>query len=133
MTMKNTLTSIVLSGALALSVASCKVQSIYNYNEKIAEEQVKFQAENRALGQYGILTVEKTDGRTIEYVAKYIPNTKKYKVEEVIVTTDGNKKPFNINDPIGKLVVAEGQTQLDTYLPKIKQDKIDKALELIKE
>ncbi len=72
MTIRKTLTSIVLAGALVLGIAGCsKDHSQYKYDSKIGEDQVTF-IEKSWLGGLSyddnILTVTKPDGRIIKYV-----------------------------------------------------------------
>ena len=70
MTIRKTLTSIVLAGALALGTAGCsRDHSQYKYDGKIGEDQVKFTEKGYGLfPDDNILTVKKLDGRIIQYV-----------------------------------------------------------------
>jgi len=70
MAIRETLTSIVLVGALALGVAGCKDNPEYHFNGKIGEEQVKFY--ERELGIHNILEVIKADGSKVKLLSVFI-------------------------------------------------------------
>lgn len=126
MSIRKTLTGIVLAGALALGSTGCggKDYSMYCYNGKIGEDQVTFtQRRYIYLPSDNILTVTKPDGRIIKYGDKFKDDLK---LDYVQITKGGLTTEYT-HDEIGKPVLEEAQKQFDIYLQKIKETKIRDA------
>ena len=124
--MKKTLISIVLAGALAFGVSGCsKTHTIYHYDGKIGEEQVRFYEEGA--GSCNILEVIRTDGT----VVKYSDLLDDFKLDFIDITKDGETIRYS-DDVIGQDVLEEGQSQFEGYLAKIPKLKQTKGLMDIK-
>jgi len=115
MTVRKTLTSIVLAGALALGGAGCSNNPEYHFNGKIGEEQVKFYEEDA--GNDNILEVVKTDGSKV----KYGDLNDDFKLEYVQITVGDNTTKYNASstNPVVKGIVEKAQKEFDDYLTKI--------------
>ena len=126
MTIRKTLTSIVLAGALALGTAGCnRDHSQYKYYGKIGEEQVTFIEKEYLLKEDdNILTVIKSDGRIIRYVDKYGDDLV---LEYVKITANGSTIKYIADDEVGKSILKESQKQFDIYLEDIKKQKLTKS------
>jgi len=132
MTIKKTLISIVLAGALALGISGCrKDHSQYVYNGKIGEDQVTFTEKKYFLGSDddNILIVKKSDGRFIRYVDRLGEDLK---LENVEIKANGQTINYTANDEVGKPILAEAQKQFDVYLQKIKETRTNQGLENLK-
>ena len=133
MTIKKTLTSIVLAGALALGVTGCSDRidhSQYKYSGQIGEDQVTFEEKEFSMGQTddNILTVTKKDGRII----KYVDRTDDLKLEYVEIEANGQTTKYTANDEVGKPILEEGQKQFDAYMQQIKETRTNQGLENLK-
>jgi predicted component of type VI protein secretion system len=129
MTIKNTLTSIVVAGTLALGTTGCKDYSSYKYNGLIGQDSVKFEISYQDIVNTNTMTVKKPSGIIVSYIDKYHDDLK---LEYVEITKDGIKKGYSSHDAIGKPIVAEGQKQFDNYLPQILEIKINEGLNNLK-
>jgi len=116
MTVRKTLTSIVLAGALALGGAGCSNNPEYHFNGKIGEEQVKFYEEDLG-GDDNILEVVKADGSKV----KYGDLNDDFKLEYVQITVGDNTTKYNASstNPVVKGIVEKAQKEFDNYLTKI--------------
>ena len=121
MSVRKSLTNIVLVGALALGIGGCSTQDTYHYNGKIGEEQVRFYEEN--LGRYNTLEVSRADGTVVEYSDR----NDDLKLDYIDITRDGETTRYE-PDVIGQKVMEEAQLQFDKYLEKIHEIKQTKGL-----
>jgi len=130
MTIRKTLTSIVLAGALALGTAGCsRDHSQYKYDGKIGEDQVKFTEKGYGLfPDDNILTVKKLDGRIIQYVDR----SDDLKLGYVEITANSQTMRYTANDEVGKAILEEAQEQFDTYMNQIKETRTNQGLENLK-
>ena len=126
MTIRKTLTSIVLAGALALGTAGCsRDHSQYKYDGKIGEDQVKF-TEKDAIALRK--KAEKLDGRIIQYVDR----SDDLKLGYVEITANSQTMRYTANDEVGKAILEEAQEQFDTYMNQIKETRTNQGLENLK-
>lgn len=128
MTMKKTLTSIVLAGALALGGCSGKVEdSRYNFKGNLGNEQVEFRTDVETWTWTGddtnYLTVTKEGGKTITYIDRH----NNLKLDEVKIGDEVYR-----NDAVGQQALELAQKQFDGYLTKILEYKQQKAVDAIK-
>ncbi len=116
MTVRKTLTSIILAGALALGGAGCSNNPEYHFNGKIGEEQVKFYEVDLG-GNHNILEVVKADGSKV----KYRDLNDDFKLEYVQITVGDNTTKYNASstNPVVKGIVEKAQKEFDDYLAKI--------------
>ena len=130
MTIRKTLTSIVLAGALALGTAGCsRDHSQYKYDGKIGEDQVTFTEKRYGLfPDDNILTVKKLDGRIIQYVDR----SDDLKLGYVEITANSQTMRYTANDEVGKAILEEAQEQFDTYMNQIKEIRTNQGLENLK-
>ena len=133
MTIRKTLTSIVLAGALALSTAGCSNRvdhSQYKYDGKIGEDQVTFTEKSYGFSvDDNILTVTKSDGRVIKYVDS---KGEDLKLEYVEISKNGQTTKYTADDEIGKPILGEAQKQFDAYIQQIKEIRTNQGLENLK-
>ena len=124
-----TLNKILCVGAAALTLllGGCD-RTIYNYKGMINGEQIKFEGTKSIGTGLNVLLVRRTDGRVIEYLDNQNNNLK---LENVNVIVDGNTTYYKM-DKIGRPIIEEAQKQFDSYLGKIKEEKIKQGLESIK-
>jgi|SRR3989344_2981753 len=115
MTVRKTLTSIVLAGALALGGAGCSNNPEYHFNGKIGEEQVKFYEKDLANDNF--LEVVKADGSKV----KYGDFDDDFRLDHVQITVGDNTTKYNANstNPMAKGIVKKAQKEFDDYLTKI--------------
>ena len=115
MTIRKTLTSIVLAGALALGGAGCSNNPEYHFNGKIGEEQVKFYEGD--FGNDNFLEVVKTDGSKVVYG----DIDDDFKLDYVKITVGDNTTKYNASssNPIVSGIVEKAQKEFDDYLTKI--------------
>jgi len=134
MGIKQTLTSIVLAGALALGTVGCNIDyhldhSQYTYDGKIGEDKVTFtETECFAAEDDNILTITKPDGRVIKYVDRLKEDLK---LEYVQITANGQTTKYTADDEVGKSILKEAQKQFDVYLQKIDEAKAQERKERI--
>lgn len=131
MTIKKSLTSIVLAGALALSTVACGRidHSQYKYDGKIGEDQVRFTEIYQLFAEDdNILTVTKSDGRKITYIDSLKEDLK---LEGVIIIKNGQITTYTADDEVGKPVLEEAQKQFDAYMQKIEKAKTQEKNERI--
>ncbi len=131
MSVRKTLTSIVLVGALALGTAGCrKHHSQYIYEGKIGEDKVSF-TEKRCFmsDDDNILMVSKPDGRVIKYVDRLGDDLK---LEYVEITKNGQTTEYTPNDEVGKPILEEAQKQFANYIKQIKETRTNQGLENLK-
>jgi len=116
MTIRKTLTSIVLAGALALGGAGCSNNPEYHFNGKIGEEQVKF-SEGKGKAYSNILEVVKADGSKI----RYADLDDDFKLDYVQITVGDNTTIYNAgsSNPVVTGIVEKAQKEFDDYLTKI--------------
>jgi len=131
MTIKKTLTAIVLVGALALGSAGCsKDHSQYKYDGKIGEDKVTFMEKGYFLvADDNIITVTKADGRVIKYVDRKRDDLQ---LEYVKITKNGQTTKYTADDEVGKPILEEAQKQFDDYIQQIKETRINQGLENLK-
>ena len=130
MKIRETLTSIVLAGALALGTAGCGNHSEYVYDGKIGEDQVKFTEKIHVFTHnHNILTVTKSDGRVIRYL-DLLEND--LKLEYVEITTKEKTIVYTAYDKVGKPILEEAQKQFDAYTQLIIKTRTDQGLENLK-
>lgn len=131
MTIRKTLTSIVLAGALALSAAGCgRNYSQYKYDGKIGKDKVTFTETRHTLNwDNNILTVIKPDGRVIQYVDTVADDLK---LEYVKITKNDQTTKYTASDEVGKPILEEAQKQFDNYMKQIKETRTNQGLENLK-
>lgn len=130
MTIKNTLTKIVLAPILAGAITlfgGCSSYPEYHFEGKIGDEEVKFY-EGR-ISSMNYLRVKKKNGIEIEYKGRTYNDLK---LEYVNITKNGKTTAYWINDETGKPILEEAQKQFDSYLSQIKEAKIKEGLENLK-
>jgi len=132
MTIKNTLTSIVVAGTLALGVTGCKYSSHnqYTYDGMIGQDSVKFEIKEYPISSNtNTITVKKPNGVIVSYIDVYNDDLK---LEYLKITKNGKTTSYSSDDAVGKPVVAEGQKQFDNYLTQILEIKINEGLNNLK-
>ncbi len=132
MTIRKTLTSIVLVGTLALGAVGCsKDHSQYKYDGKIGEDQVTFIEKDYFFNAAddNILTVTKQDGRVIKYVDRLGEDLK---LEYVEITQSGQTTKYTADDEVGKSILEEAQKQFDAYIQQIKETRTNQGLNDLK-
>ena len=120
------------TASLTLLLGGCsESQEEYECNGKIGEDQVEFSQRLRLRGwgyDDNVLSVTKPDGRVIEYCDSV---NEDLKLEGVQITKNENTTFYGY-DEIGKPILEEAQKQFDSYLSKIKEEKIRQGLENLK-
>ena len=137
MTIKQTLASMVLAGAVAFGSAGCRNPSQYTFNGKIDKESVTFERNlwnsGERLEERGILTVTKPDGRVIKYISNsYL------ELESVKIISNGDYgTTYDASNKLNEPIFEQAQRQFDGYLPLLKtahdQQKKEWKQERIKE
>ena len=115
MSVRKTLTSIVLAGALTLGGTGCESDSPeYLFNGRIGEDQVKFY-ENGLNDNF--LEVVRADGSKV----KYFDENNDYKLDFVQITVGENTTEYKASskNPVVIGIVEKAQKQFDTYLTRI--------------
>lgn len=121
---RKTLTSIVVTGALALNGCAKVYDSRYDFNGILGNEQVEFKRDRILFFNDALyLTVTKDDGRTITYSDW----NNDLKVDKVKV---GEDKYYN--DVVGQQAIELAQQQFDSYLARILEYKQQEAVDSIK-
>lgn len=115
MTVRKSLTNIILAGALALGGTGCSNNPEFHFNGKIGEEQVKFY--EILFGEVNILKVVKADGSKV----KYADFNDDFKLEYVKITVGDNTTKYNADskNPVVTGIVEKAQKEFDAYLTKI--------------
>ncbi|MFH1326707.1 MAG: hypothetical protein ABIH59_01105 [archaeon] len=117
MTVRKTLTSIVLAGALALGGAGCGRNPEYDFKGKIGNEYVEsFETLPNGFTYLSNLKVKKEDGSKILYFSG-----DDFKLDYVEVTVGENTTRYEANskNPIYKEIIQKAQKEFDDYLSKI--------------
>ena len=138
MTIKQTLASMVLAGAVAFGSAGCMNPSQdrtermdptdYEYDGKIGEEQIEFRANITGIDGHwpdhpmNILTVRKADGRIITYVNKARDEVRNgLKLNYVKIISTGNYgTTYDASNKLDEPIFEQAQRQFDGYLPLLK-------------
>ncbi|MBW6442198.1 hypothetical protein K0A97_00230 [Patescibacteria group bacterium] len=115
MKVKNTLTGIVLAGALALGVGGCTANPDYNFEGKIGEEQVKFFERNGCDCSF-FLEVLKPNGNKIKYAFDENSNLDYF---QITVGDSTTKYSAYSPNPVVTGMVRKAQKELDFYLTRI--------------
>ena len=120
MTIKKTLISIVLAGALALGAGCSTGNPEYHFNGKIGQERVYFHEAD--FGTDNILEVVKANGSKI----KYADLNNDFKLEYVEITIGDNTTKYDSRskNPVVTGIVEKAQKEFDAYLVKINEQKI---------
>lgn len=126
MTIRKTLTSIVLAGAL---LTGCKV-SQREYNMKVGEDQIELVRKRYFPHQWNTdtLTVTKPDGRIIKYVDEIDCLKLDSKLDsklDYIEITEGERKTKYTDDEIGTLALEEAQKLFDAYMKQFTNQGIE--------
>ena len=133
MTFKQTLTSMVLAGAVALGSAGCRNPSQYTFEGKIGKEDVSFETgyegRNRVVNRSS-LAVQKPDGRLITY---RVEEGFGLKLESVTVEKNHLEKTYSVIDENDTVIMKEAQRQFDGYLPLLKTAHVQQQKELEQE
>jgi len=114
-----------LAGLVALSLSTSGCSSIYEFDGKIAEEQVRF---HRGLTNHNILEVKRVEGELV----KYVDGEPHDLILDYISITKNGKTATYKRDGIGEVVLNEAQSQFDGYLAKILELKRARGLADIK-
>ena len=115
-----------LAGLVALSLSTSGCSSIYEFDGKIAEEQVRFH--RTFFANHNILEVKRADGELIKYVDGELHDL----ILDYISITKNGKTATYKRDGIGEVVLNEAQSQFDGYLAKILELKRARGLADIK-
>lgn len=113
-----------VAGTLMLGFIGCQKNSQYSYDGKIGEEKVSFREEVVPFfANNNVLTVIKSDGRTIGYVDS---RGEDLKLEYVKIIRKDKSIKYS-DDEIGKGILEKAQSDFDVYLQKIKEKKISQG------
>ena len=120
MTVRKSLTSIILAGALALTGAGCSKHPEFDFNGKVGEEQVRFY--ESGIGFTNTLEVVKADGNKTIYTdfnddfrLEYVQFTLMMPYGDTIKSYSRSSQ-----DLAGREIVQKGQEEFDAYLTKIR-------------
>jgi len=119
------LTSLVLAGALSLSLAGCDYSSPspsrHEYNGKIGKEHVKFEEKKYWIWpKANILTVQKSEKLSIIYSDV---DGNDLNLDYIEIIKNGKITKYTLDDTVGKVVLKEAQKSFENYLQKIENAK----------
>lgn len=119
------LATLTIIGGTVLA-SGCTPNPEYHFDGNIGEDHVRFYEKD--LYHANILEVIRPNGTMIKYLDYFLND---FKIDSIEITKDGVTSEY-VNDPAGKAVLEEGQSQFDSYLKQIVEIKKAKGLNDLK-